>query len=523
MIEPSPFDQRIACRIEEFWASSTRWHRCLWHLGSTAVISELLEASESLPELPLRTLQADVVRLAGPDPALGSDTTRSVLSHLLKKDIVFQQANWHALKQLLAIVQCDYLKRWAAILRIATRPGVERVARSVAGYLLNSGFSATYLHRWLQYQAKHRPESLSIADLIEETHSLVQQPRRQFKVVIPVISAPNLTSNPPPEWLQATKVRELITEIECKRSGFRQNGGFLLTVSARDQYAAVEQARDSVDRWSARAELSTGRRIQMASQAWVEDFKDPIPLTQQGRQVDIGALRRQNKIYASLSQEEISVRIDDALQLVQPMRMGPRSASISGGWAAIECLLTDGREAESLASPRLANIIACSFPRAELTTLAFAHREVADDELANDLKAANGNLQVAMKLADALFRGSQVFGRGPHDDAACDRMRELLSKPMETLNRVRDYVTICLNRLYRQRNLMLHGGRVKGEGRAEAILTASPLVGAGLDRIAHAWFAEETPPIALAARAELSLQLVGSPDGRHPTELLEPN
>ena len=70
------------------------------------------------------------------------------------------------------IVQCDYLKRWAAILRIATRPGVERVARSVAGYLLHSGFSATYLYRWLQYQDKYRSESLSIADLIEEVYYL---------------------------------------------------------------------------------------------------------------------------------------------------------------------------------------------------------------------------------------------------------------------------------------------------------------------------------------------------------------
>ena len=168
------------------------------------------------------------------------------------------------------------------------------------------------------------------------------------------------------------------------------------------------------------------------------------------------------------------------------MRMGPRSGSISGGWAAIECLLTDDREPESLASPRLANIIACSFPRAELTTLALAHRDSTNDALAAELKKAEGNLQLARMLADALSNGVPVFRRGPHDDAACDRMQELLSDPINTLHRVRDYSTICLNRLYRQRNLMLHGGRVEGVGRSEALLTASPLVGAGLDRIIHA-------------------------------------
>jgi hypothetical protein len=523
MINPLTFDQRIVCRIEEFWNSSTHWHRCLWHFGATAAIGELLEASESLPPPSLRALQADVERLTGPDPALGVDTTRNVLRQLLKNDIVFQHTNWHELNEVLSLVRHDYLKRWAHLLRLSPHPGVERVARSVAGYLLHCGFSATYLHRWLQYQVKYRTESLSIADLIEEANSLVRHQRQQYKVIIPVVSAPNIAISAPPEWLQAPVVTELIAKIQGKRTELRQNGGFLLVISACDQYSALEQAKDLVDRWDARAELSTGYRIQLAKQAWVEGFKDPIPLTQYGRQVDIGALSRQNKIYASLSQHETSVRIDDALQLVQPMRMGPRSASISGGWAAIECLLTDGREVESLAAPRLANIIACSFPRAELTTLAFAHREKADDELAKNLKEKNENLALVRILADALCDGRSIIGRGPQDDAACDRMRELLLDPRRTLDKVRDYVTICLNRLYRQRNLMLHGGRVKGDGRSEALFTASPLVGAGLDRICHAWFAENTPPVILSARAEISLQLIGSPSGRHPTELLEPD
>ncbi len=522
MINKSPFDEKVVSRMEEFWALSTSWHRSLWHLGATAAIGELLEASESLKESSLKSLKADVGRLTGPDPALGPDAIRNALRKLLEKDLIFEHANWHELDQLLGIVDCDYLKRWSDVLRTPQHPGVERVARSIAGYLVHAGFSATYLYRWLEYQVKYRPESLSIADLIEEANSLIHMPRLQFKVMIPVISAPGVTAHPPPEWLPATKVAHLIAEIQGKNTDLRQNGGFLLDVSARDEYTAVNQARDLVDRWDARAQLSTGCCIRMANQAWVQDFKKPIRITQQARQVHIGALSRQNQIYSSLSEKPTSIRIDDALQLVKPMRMGPRSGSISGGWAAIECLLTDDRELESLASPRLANIIACSFPRAELTTLALAHRDSTNDALAAELKKAERNLPLARMLADALSNGVPVFRRGPHDDAACDRMQELLLNPLKTLHRVRDYSTICLNRLYRQRNLMLHGGRVKGDGRTEALLTASPLVGAGLDRIVHAWFAEETPPIVLAARAELNLQLVGSPGGRHPTELLEP-
>ena len=213
MINKSSFDERVVSRMEEFWASSTSWHRCLWHLGSTAAIGELLEASESLYESSLRSLQADVERLTGPDPALGPKAIHDALRQLLKKDLVFKHANWYELNQLLAIVDCDYLKRWSDLLRTPQLPGVERVARSIAGYLVHAGFSATYLHRWLHYQVKYRPESLSIADLIEEANSLVHLPRLQFKVIIPVTSAPDVTDHSPPEWLPATKVTDLIAKI----------------------------------------------------------------------------------------------------------------------------------------------------------------------------------------------------------------------------------------------------------------------------------------------------------------------
>jgi hypothetical protein len=64
---------------------------------------------------------------------------------------------------------------------------------------------------------------------------------------------------------------------------------------------------------------------------------------------------------------------------------------------------------------------------------------------------------------------------------------------------------------------------VSGQGRLQALATAPPLVGAFLDRVVHAWFTEGTRPIELAARAHLAIDLVGSPGGRHVTELLEPH
>ena len=158
MISPESYDQRIVSRLEEFWASSPRWHRCLWNVGTTAAISELLEASESLPALALKAMQTEVERVVGPDPAVGDDVVRNALGKMLKEDLVFQRTNWHELSQFLNIIEYEYLKRWADLLRIASPPGLERVARSVASHLLHAGFSAEYLHRWLRYHVQYRPD-----------------------------------------------------------------------------------------------------------------------------------------------------------------------------------------------------------------------------------------------------------------------------------------------------------------------------------------------------------------------------
>lgn len=523
MLPTDEFDQRVAARLAEFWAWFTPWHRRLWNVGSISAIGELLEACESLPKAALKSLQAEVDRLVGPDSALGDPVTKEALGRLLNDNLVFQRASWYELSQLRPIVDAEYLKRWAHLVRGPDRPGIERVSRHVASHLLHSGFSSTYLHRWLRFQVEHRTDVLTIADLLDEADAtLVRRPLQEFKVVIPVMGAPGITESPPAEWLSASQIANLIESIQGHRSDHRQNGGFVLAIRARDLYVAVERARELIDRWDARAELSTRNKIVRTKMAWVEGFNEPVAFTPLRRQVDIGALSRQSQIYAPLTQDETSVKIDDALQLVQPMEAGPRSAAISGGWAAIEALLTQGQEAENLAAPRLASIIACSYPRAELTTLSFFHVENATDPLAVALSDEDENVKRARLMADAISRGDTIAGRGPQDTAAVDRMREVVNNPRITLKKVCDYVEVALNRLYRQRNLMLHGGRVTGDGRLEALATAPPLIGAGLDRIAHAWFAEGTHPVELVARARLHIELAGTAAGRRVTDLLEP-
>jgi hypothetical protein len=54
-----------------------------------------------------------------------------------------------------------------------------------------------------------------------------------------------------------------------------------------------------------------------------------------------------------------------------------------------------------------------------------------------------------------------------------------------------------------------------------SLRTASRLVGAGIDRIAHAAYVERTEPLQLAARARLSMSLIHPMDVEGCLDLLE--
>jgi hypothetical protein len=99
-------------------------------------------------------------------------------------------------------------------------------------------------------------------------------------------------------------------------------------------------------------------------------------------------------------------------------------------------------------------------------------------------------------------------------------MEVLLADPHAQLKDVSTVLTGVFRRLYRQRNIVVHGGSTEAIALDAALRTSAPLVGAALDRLVHAQLIDEETPLTLAARAENSLALVGDPLGPHITRLL---
>lgn len=256
------------------------------------------------------------------------------------------------------------------------------------------------------------------------------------------------------------------------------------------------------------------------SDAWIAGKEKPFGFSSPRRQVDIHSLSRQDALFA-VDAPGLEQKMSSALELLAALETGSPGTAVASGWAAVETLLSRSRTANVGAADDLAVLVACSFPRAELTTLSFRYAESHDDGITEQLDASGSNRDRAAAFADAVKDEIVQPLREPSDAAALARMTEVLSAPNQTLDRIRGYASEAFRRLYRQRNLVLHAGNIESIALRPVLRTVPPLVGAGIDRIVHAALATPPQPAAdLVARAAAELALVGTPSGVHIVDLL---
>ena len=222
--------------------------------------------------------------------------------------------------------------------------------------------------------------------------------------------------------------------------------------------------------------------------------------------------------------------IDDALELAAGLNHGPITPAVAGAWAALESLLaisqdSDESEGHVSAARRAAALVACSWPRAELTALSYRVAAGKSRALDESLAASESNRDRAEVIQSHIRQyGGIPIERGwrlSSDSAAVQRMKGLIENPRPVLKDVHDYAESALRRLYRHRNIILHGGAPSDRSTGPGLRLAAPLVGAALDRITHAAFVRQVAPLELAAQAEVALNLAGDAMGRDICALLE--
>ncbi len=518
----------VTTRLLDYFARRTDWQRRLWNPGTVTVLRELLEAVELLKSgyvrpATVQELASTAQRRAGPDFGVGPKGVRSALQATLAKlqQHPLDQVSRHQLDFLLDGAETDYLKRWGAADRgDVAALGPESISRLLAGHLLSKGFSPDYLHRWVTWLTTNKmPHTLS--DLFIKAQAVAVRPTRSWEVFVPLIAIERHEQRMPPEWLDPTEATEWLSR-EAPEALVRHNGGLLLEVEARDRWSAVEEAGDLIENLAARVAVGVpgSSRFEPHSEAFVAGTTAAFSLTRPRRQVDVHSLKRQNALFSAV-EPTLGGRLRSAIDLVAPLETGTPGAAVAGGWAALEAVLARPDTSSVQAAADLAALVACSFPRAELTPLAYAYLQEHDDQLSESLRQASSNLQRCTILGTAIEEGSPLGFSKPSDDAALERVRGILADPGAVLARVCSYVEEAMQRLYRQRNMVLHAGKIDSVAMSAALRTAPPLVGAGLDRLAHDALANgESDPLRLLARARTALNTCGRQGGPKVWDLL---
>jgi hypothetical protein len=440
--------------------------------------------------------------------------------------VVFAGVDYHTIGQIAAELEANYLKNWQAVLRDGAQPGPpggERTARALASHLLDLGFSSTHLHRWCTHHIKNVAGVATLAELVGEADRIAASGDQTYKILMGFEAAPVGKSGMPSNWLNPREFTDWLRAHGIDPLGLRPAGAFLFTVKARDPWSAVQSVVEQVEHLTSRVALGTKGQLRPLDHVWAELVNAPggqanaprrYPIIGRQRRVEIHALHREDKLYLS----ERTTIVDAALELLGALNSGPPSSGVAAGWAAIEALLTGPGEADVLGADRMATLVACSLPRAELTNLSYKI-EKQGQTIGARLAACRTNRDRAALVAAEIASGTVFAFHDPSDNAALLRMQQVIANPLGVLQDVQTHVAASCRRLYRNRNLVLHGGRTDAVGLRAVLRTVAPLVGAGMDRVVHGWFVEKVRPIELAARARIRLQTVGDP-GASPVDLL---
>lgn len=339
---------------------------------------------------------------------------------------------------------------------------------------------------------------------MEDAHAIALTPAKLYNVLVAFSAFTKRKDSMPPGWLDAPAVSHWLKARNFDVREIRQKGGILMQVPARDSSAAVDSARERLESLSARVRVGSTRQFTLLPVAWIDGEAKEFRLVHEGRAVDVHSLERKNQIYSPTAYS----RVDAGIELLEPLASAAPAMVVASGWAAFEALLSEPGN-HVVVADRMGAIVACSFPRAELTVLSFQAAK-SDQALAASLNNCQTNRDRSEMIADIISNMPTVTLPDHSDRAAYQRLKKLLADPHPVLKDIESYTTAAFRRLYRQRNLVLHGGITNGVALRASLRTITPLIGAAMDRIAHAWYVDNLSPLELAARARISLDTGGA-------------
>jgi hypothetical protein len=434
MINQDPFSEQVCARMFDYFSHRAGWYRKSWDLGLGLGLRELEEAVSAqdqgfLSAQSVRWLAKSLRRPGGRDPGVGGSQMRGTLQKCLNSEFVAGGANHILLAQLAASISDRYLENWSKALEDTSTYTPEQVARALAEHLLDHGFHEKLLHRWLSFHVRHNPEQLSLADLALKAVELQREPQSEFEVIAGVSPIPG--SRKPQGWVKMKHLRKWLEDEGYTLRNLRIGGGIRFKLKAPDKWTAVSMVLQRLEQYEARVKIGTRDKALHIEAVWVAGTDGESFASKPSRKVDVLSLARQERLFEASE----SSPIDAPLQLAAPMDDGPIPSAVAGGWAAIETALgAPGDGNNVVAADRFSEIVACSYPRAELTKLAAAYEHQADDRLADQIASGMHQREKCQIMLEAILDGNEkITFKDPGHNVAVIRLENLAANPRREL------------------------------------------------------------------------------------------
>ena len=216
---------------------------------------------------------------------------------------------------------------------------------------------------------------------------------------------------------------------------------------------------------------------------WSMQRRSGFPTLATNRMINLVSFDRLDR----LQDLAIADYLANTLALVEPLQTAAPHIAVISGWSAIESLLVGPADAEDIvAARRFSLIIAASLMRAEFTWLAKTYIAENSDAEAQALDDCASNIERAKLFQMLAFTRPALTLTNVTDNLALQRVRPALQNPRREITNIAEILTREFTRLYRKRNMVVHGGQIRGANLHSISETLTPLIGAGIDRIVNA-------------------------------------
>ena len=442
-------------------------------------------------------LKSEVQEQLLQDPGLGPIQSRGPLVAQIPRDskeFVPSSFKYKAWVSSISAFKTSYLENWRlefskieyadqAAPRFTGAVPAAEAASFIASHLLHLGPSGSYLSRWINYRATYDPSTLDLNKILEDMEDLAKNGMREAEILIILARPAQDEVRALPGWLNVESVRQWLAEHQLAAPR-AIHGGILFKSDQWDLDGALLNVAKAVHRLQKRMTLKTGRAPEFHRSAWILGVKDPRRLpavSRLGGELMPGYDLGDPQIEATTSDNRLEVAVD--LLLAALSEAGPSAAGTL--WAALEALLAAPGDPDRgvQVAHRAGDVALVAMIRSSIQmSLGFLFSRCPEEGITQRLRSFEGR--------DRLVEFEAALRRGDHESLGNRSVRVALSHSRrlldpDILTEQRKQLQQALLGLYRQRNLVLHGG-ITDSPLLEGILRSStPIVTAAINRYAR--------------------------------------